>query len=1532
MPLDKSIILDRLASLIGDLRPSARTSSQELEQVRSLAAQAVAFGQSVSPISISSVVEPIQRPRVISSLDQSNMEAAADAALALPEQSPRFLIARREFPIASTGLVSLMPNWTAGRAIDNTIGPFEDFLGRSVWFDVFNIIRQLRLVRSPGAAPFLAVPLEGIIVRGDKLILPAGSVWIASQELARNAPAGGYTGLRIRGGTLSFSQAPATTPGNEIVVPPTVTCTLSLELDPGTPPSGSGAGEDARIATANLPATITLVFSLTGAKIQSAGNAHVQVYGSSAEIDPIAGPCTYIPALERIFVPANTNINSFKVTDVRSDQFQPSDKAAVESVAWALPVAVISPDSLGNAAGAGGLALVLKDGLACTWKGQTTKVSTGPLTILVDPGQITVIALTLRNIAGLREIIPLWSKQPGGLASSQVEVSWPSQFPLRFFASSSGTELLSLACTLKAKFDRPITVSGNRVFIQSKKGSLTFIKSAVFTGISLEASLDPPPSLPANGIAFAIANAIFRTTPAVSLSVVAAYDGIRSVQGGATIGFGLQYLLPILPDPYASNIDVPYQKLRDIGIIGPLNAVVRWTVANPPILTYTLPPNATSLTKALTSTSAVAVQPSSLTHTPLSTAATSVGRGPLILLDLSTSVDQFGVALTFASRDSTISSPLIVVDDSMFIKSHSNSVYVLTLPAVQWEPIFTESQLPPPSPPFPSPLTFADSGGPTAITVQSIQLVRVAPAPALDNLVANFNTSQSPSPAAARFTLPFGIEAASTWNKPGSVGSKGASVDYNRPKFSSESILGGYQIKVRAIDPSAPDSPSLEGYAIQLRNGLFSGVPANKSVLDDQVDTIFNGYLGPGGKRPQVPVTRIDFSGYGESLFSDWRNNTDELVAVSQARFDVLIGRTAYEVIQVRSILYPYGVRLVRTITISRKNSGAVIRKDSGWQAVSDGEYNFGTRLTTHPGVVQKISNVINIRDTGEQPFDVGGGMQVVAVLFDGDLKIEGVIKGTSPSGGVPARDQIGYVQLTPAATGSLLPSQYEYLIKTVGPLGGSIDCLLNIGGSGQLMKLGRVGVGVTQGLGGPEFVMTAWGSPQFPNGGQWSFLRQTGAGAAPEVVDQDLGVPLIRAGAAPAPPPLTSPYRFADPVDLATPTNPASDYGIVHATGTQRVFFPRPKIEASVPDRITSTVAPILADPYSLANSSGFFPRTDSAIPFPDSNYALVIDGGNFRLQLPSTSFPVSVGQRTIAEASGVRSYADYTGSIADLVIDTSAPVPWKFQLKNVNIATSSGLLGEVIRLTATVDAAANTVTRLKDSKITFGGALGVVQDVLEILQTLGFPSPLDVAMTNKIQLKAGLKIPMDEELNKLMPPGGPEFDDTDVVVSVVIDSPISEAGFELGATLLIPTPFDPLKAVGMIKIEIKMSTDSGNTFTLTVGAGIGVSFSIAGFGCKAYFLETMFLVAGDNVLGFGVGILIKGSIDLEIVSVDVSVEAKMAILKVTCPDTTIYGAAQVTFAIEVTIAFVIDIDFEVQAEEDQKLNGGPCALPDVL
>ena len=268
----------------------------------------------------------------------------------------------------------------------------------------------------------------------------------------------------------------------------------------------------------------------------------------------------------------------------------PAGTAAVELAAWTLPVAVTSPDSSGNAAGAGGLALVLKDGLTAKWKGAGS-VGGGPVILIVDTGLLTFAAFAALGL-GVRQVIPLWSKQPGGPPSSRLEIDVPAQFPLTFYSSSAGVEMVALLGSIDASFDRPVTVAGNRVFIVSKLALILFVELSVFTGVLVEAALDPPPT-PVQDLAFAIANAVFRTTPANALLLVAAFEGTASPSGGVAIGFGLQYLLPILPDPYAANVDVPYQRLRDTGVIGPMSAIVLWTAANPP-RSLTLCPRALS--------------------------------------------------------------------------------------------------------------------------------------------------------------------------------------------------------------------------------------------------------------------------------------------------------------------------------------------------------------------------------------------------------------------------------------------------------------------------------------------------------------------------------------------------------------------------------------------------------------------------------------------------------------------------------------------------------------------------------------------------------------------------------------------------------------------------------------------------------------------------------------------------------------------------------------------------------------------------
>ena len=930
----------------------------------------------------------------------------------------------------------------------------------------------------------------------------------------------------------------------------------------------------------------------------------------------------------------------------------------------------------------------------------------------------------------------------------------------------------------------------------------------------------------------------------------------------------------------------------------------------------------------------------------------STNDGGIVLLDVSTSVSQFGVAFESVSgRIGGVSSvpitptPEFAVAD-LYLQMQGRDLYLMTLPAVQWEPVLS-----PDDPSFPSPLSFNDCGNATSFVADSIELVPIAPRPAIDAVVDRFNRPVEPAAVSVRFTLPFGIVALAELVRSKTPYLLSPALLEVVPAFPASQLKGGDQLSVRApgswlLRGDDAESPSLAGFATQLHNARVRGSPVPETVLTP-IDVTFNTNFSQSAPHPRVPVTRIDFSGFGESAFSDWRNPIDAAGVISKASFDVLVGRTSLEVVQAYSLLYPYAVRVVRTITIERQNGGSIVRHDSGWQALSNGDYRYPhADLVTHPGVVLGARHVVNIRDTGQR-FTTSDKSELMAVRFDCTLTMEHATRGAG-DGGVEARDQLGYVQLSdPVGNGQLAPAQYAEVLTAVGPLGGSVDCEIDIGGSGQRMRVGRVGVAATPGSSGPEFAMAAWGSPILPAGGQWSFLRQSAPGDAPQPIDRDVGVPLVRAGAASAP--TTAPYRFADPVDTLQPDSPSSDYGIVHATGTQRTLFPRPKIEAGTTPAITSTRAPLLADPYLLGTAAGFFPRADFALPFPDANYALaILFGGQLRLQRPTPSFTLPSPQRLLFNSQAVRTSAQYAdehgnGSVVTLAIDTSAAESWSIGITNVSLVTESGSLGEVTRVVSSLDASSARPSLYSGARLVFGPCLQPVQDVVAFLEHFGPMAPLSISMTNEASLTIKGKLNLQKWLEVSAPATKAFLEafivDLDFTIGQKVAPYSTDHEIEFELTMKFPTGFTvgaaSVVAIGIAKFTIKLDDKSGTAYVFRLGVGIGVDFQIGTFDAIAYYAQTASLITGENVFGLASSVLVKGTVDLEVVEIDISVEAAMALLSVDCnggADTTIWGVAQVTFALEVTIAWVIDIDFEVKAEWTDNFDGGPCALPDVV
>src|SRR5204862_2391181 len=124
-----------------------------------------------------------------------------------------------------------------------------------------------------------------------------------------------------------------------------------------------------------------------------------------------------------------------------------------------------------------------------------------------------------------------------------------------------------------------------------------------------------------------------------------------------------------------------------------------------------------------------------------------------------------------------------------------------------------------------------------------------------------------------------------------------ARMEFNRPAYPQSEVTGGLQIRVDA-PPFLPESPIFKGGTLQLNNVLDASFsPTVTGTLGSSVGEIFNDEFffsssgTTGYKTRGVPLTRIDFSGYGASIFSHWQNPNAAIAATSQAHFDVFVGR-----------------------------------------------------------------------------------------------------------------------------------------------------------------------------------------------------------------------------------------------------------------------------------------------------------------------------------------------------------------------------------------------------------------------------------------------------------------------------------------------------------------------------------------------------------------------------------------------------------------------------------------------------------------
>lgn len=1407
--MEQANLSDIIAALTSNLTPSKITSNKQLEALKF---------QLLSSLQVQDIQDIL--PGGLNRFDRINLQAKFSNS-DLPSFKKTFInetkndvipegaiapsgirVFRREVPVRTSQYAASVPKWASGQAVNHTLGPFKDNLGKLFWFDFYRRVHYVKVAR--GTDIFLQVPILGFLSAHQHYTLPAGSVWLRSQLITPSAPTGAYTGLKIKGGEIIFKN-PVSISGSSIIIAGGDICELSLDLDQpiDTPSMDSSTGEDAKNQNIELPKKIKIVCNISTAIFSAADDMSLDVYGKNYKFSKENITPSFEPILNRILISFKCNLINFSAPVVKSTSFQLIETAPITGNYWALSVTVSAINLLGESVGVGAIVIKTKQGLKADWR----NLEKGPALlnttyIMSEPGRISVTSIQAASGKASQKY-ELWEENnPTKKVRSVVDLQYGKQFIVLYNCLSEGNEtLIILNAAMQARVDCPLTADKNRLKINALSATIVFLEIKDQFWIYLIAQnmmqqfIAAQKAINIKPISFALSNALIKTTPVDDFYLFGKLTTQNEInEGTVAMNCPMYFLLPSLPDPYVSNYqpfgyrgrDNASQSLSRISFA----PVVQWvSPAAPKLLMLFVPDNTssdilifiennrapktfnadtlTSNNNLQTSTAANFVSAKAFFKDPQKEDADNtaglreifnknlnLGNESIFMLDVSTNADLFGVGLGFnRSKKDTLNPnfPLAIIGMDLVTDAFNTRIY--TLPQIQWEPLWT-IQNPDVAPyPFPSPVTSPDTGDPTIIGTQSFDLVPIAPKPVIDKFLSAYNDKVQPKKMAALFSLPFGMKAAAVLDNASDTTKPGAEITYNRPDFTDQKLTGGLQITVLATSPLSGlknPSASLKGATFQTRNliNLFGGnIPLNLSVLGTVVDTIFNGEFSPTiGKNKLVPLERMDFSGYGATIFSNWLDPTAAIAATSQARFDVLIGRTSHEVIQVKSILYPWGIAVVRTITIQRTSGGGVTRYDSGWKAQGPGVYDFSftdaggfqpNPLEFHPGIVKGIYNVTEIRDTGRiypnNPPLATNTVIMQEVFFNGDVLIEDVALGAF-NGFVPSKKQRGFIQLAPYQK-VLTPQQFRDLIVTEGELGGPVDCVVNVGQSKQNMRVVRVDVSTADKFGTPIFVTAGHGSLALPKEGAWSQVKRQESSPDIVVLNEDGALPIIREGILNTA--TTHPYRFADPADILVAANPKTDYALLHSTGSQKVLFLRPTIDRN-DTNIKSIFHPYFADSYAISKSKGIFPDLTSVFPLGGGGTILSVLGNN-KLHLTSGgNYNAPNGlTRDLLKIGDSRIYIDYSnvgGTNSDVAysFDSNAAIPWAANMKNHTIVVDLLIFKSIISVTTDFSADFTKRPDMGKPKLKFGSVLEPVVEILSFLGDFNMASAFKVLMGN--------------------------------------------------------------------------------------------------------------------------------------------------------------------------------------------------------
>jgi hypothetical protein len=1478
-----------LAQLTSGWKPTAGVPAEALASARSALASSLLAGKSLAEIH-AAIVAVRYAPPVNPELEIELLRVAADA---IAEAKPPTLAAVRSATAANLTNPSGRPEWARGAKIVQSYGPFQDLQGVLHWVDLLLITRSIQFAFASAAAPFGVFPVRTLLFpppHDTDLTLGAGSVWFLADLLSAALPAGNFTGFTIAGGSLACS-APMNLTGGAYVIPSGATLTATFTLAPAPPATGA---DDAAAASFTPPANVTIVFQQSGAAFHIVDDARANAYGSSIRLHWNHNTPSQIATLPTLIVPCDPAPASFAFSTVKSSLFTPSGSASITLAGWALPLAVTTISTLPEAAGPGA-------GLVECGPGVSVGTPVEPQPVPVTSGLIEISTGGLfETFSGAAKpattIYQLWPLPAPSQLNATIEFTTPAHSTFAYLSSPTD-ELLLTAGRATAHLDRPRSATG-ALFPYTAVCLLLLNRTSAADALFLLATR---PDNPKTIVPLALTNALLGVDAPTVLAVTGQLNGLNLQNGAVGWFFNLRWLLATLPDPYAANFNLTAVPLEPPPTIGTLWAQIFWTgaSADPTLGFVWLPPPQGS-------TVAATPFPATIDIPAGTTIASRLTQGGPALLDLSTRVDLFGVALapeigrlanSAGGRGeysaATVNPAPALALTGMSLSLNSALIATFALPQSSWEPM--ESTVAPAIPIFCEP---PSDGLPLLVSSPDSQrLVPFSPGPVL---VSNIENVAAGHPFAALFSLPFGLDALIVQpnrripTKYGSIGSsflfEGGEFRTNSPHFvesfvpnpapNSSKLAGALQLTLKPEHPDQPAAMFPGATEPDTAHGPSPGYGLTILGAASGVGTLFQGQFGFGGKLAGVPVHRIDFSGYGSSIFSEW-DKPDEIPGIIKVQFETSIGRTGLEVIEAESFICPYCILVIRTIIIERQNAGWVKRTDTGWRAVSPGQFQFdsihNTHLWTnaiHPGAFAGAFNVRNIRDQSGV-INTSTGFQFRKVLFDADLGIDpslNVVNGgfsapvsgvTNPPVLVASRDLIGWVQILPVDQVPD-PVTMQELIAQGGPFTPGIAAAVEAGQSssipGTTLRCSAFEVDMitspNTGPPVPALGVALRGAPQIPRGGGWSLGQRKFSDPAPSALPSDFPVPLVR------PAGVTNFWHIADVADILQLSQPDTFYSLMHSTGTQKVLFETPQIPvgaatpglqfpkpgpAKAGGAPPNPGSPNLGDIASILNSTGLFPDIANAISllqgaleqidtigqgfqysktltFDPNQKVTLVDLGIINIVLQYAD----LGTATLAAAQQPPGSISPPPAQLKYTVDSSASPSWTLSVGPLTFLVNVPLFGPgpLLTITGGFYADEHTNAGLTNLNMQMGDALSMVKDVFSKLQTVaqylpgGAGAQLDVALSD-----AKLTVSDNFSISDL-PLGLGQLTDVSLNLGLAVTLQPLSVDFAIG--IGDPgNPFNwivsPLAGNGLMDFGVQANQPS-----LTIQAGIGLGLAI--------------------------------------------------------------------------------------------------------